>query len=118
VSGNCGSVTSQPAIISFEAASVFDDGVSPNGVLSIGMLSPMPVFEQMNIAVTSQTYCPLTVTLTDMMGGIVRTVYSGTLESLNVLPLSIGCADLPSGTYYLNARCGVDNAVLKVTIVK
>lgn len=118
IGGTCGTVTSQVAFVDFEASSVSDDGVSANGALTLGMLSPMPVSDQMNITVTSNTHCPLTVTLTDMMGGIVRTLFTGTLESLNVMPLSIGCGDLPSGTYYLNARCGVENAVLKVNIVK
>lgn len=120
VGGTCGTVTSQVAFVDFDTipASISDDGVSANGALTLGMLSPMPLSDQMNITVTSNTHCPLTVTLTDMMGGIVRTLFTGTLESLNVMPLSIGCGDLPSGTYYLNARCGVENAVLKVNIVK
>lgn len=121
ITGRCGTITSQEVLVKNKVTipeSVFDDGISEAGNLKIAMLSSIPVSDQMNFTVTSQKHCPLYVNITDMMGSVVRNVYSGALETLSVLPLSVQCADLPTGTYYISARCGTENAVMKVSIIK
>lgn len=117
VSGTCGTSTSDEVEVRSIPSSA-DDGISETGNLKIAMLSPMPINEQLNCTIMSQRNCPLSVQLTDMMGRVVRVMYSGTLETLSVLPLSVNCSDLPNGTYYVSARCGAESAVMKVSIIK
>lgn len=121
VTGRCGTTTSREVLVKNKDTipeSVLDDGTSEAGTLKIAMLSSIPVTDQMNFTVVSQKHCPLHVNITDMMGSVVRNIYSGTLETLNVLPLNVQCADLPTGTYYISARCGTENAIMKVSIIK
>jgi len=119
ITGRCGTITSRNVEVRNPTPnSIFDDGISEAGNLKIAMLSSIPVSDQMNFTITSQKHCPLYVSITDMMGSVVRNVYSGALETLSVLPLSVQCADLPTGTYYISARCGTENAIMKVSIIK
>ncbi|MBI3259121.1 MAG: hypothetical protein HYZ54_06585, partial [Ignavibacteriae bacterium] len=86
--------------------------------INFTLLSSQPASEELTTAVTSITGCELGITLIDNLGRNVMDVFNGTLEAGISRNVSVNIKNLPSGIYWLSAKCGGELSVQKIEILR
>lgn len=116
--GECGSDTSVFADVKVNPPSSVEANEVVNANLVLALLTSMPATDAATATVVAHARCHAVIRLTDMFGQTIQTVFNGMLEPLSVVPMSFSVKNLPTGTYYLNARCGGEATTQKIQVVR
>ena len=118
VRGECGADTSREALLTIDttAKGVNEQPMTQKDV-HLSILSPQPSSDELTAAVTSINGCALGITLIDNLGRNVMNVFNGTIDAGISRNISVDVKNLPSGIYWLSAKCGGENSVQKVEIL-
>lgn len=86
--------------------------------VNISILSSQPASDELTASVTSINGCVLGISLIDNLGRNVMDVFNGALDAGISRNISVNVKNLPSGIYWLSAKCGGENTLRKVEILR
>ncbi len=92
--------------------------VRPEGPISIEKIAPNPVRESAMLRFVLREKGPVAVSLYDVLGRRVRTLYEGRASEGRVQRVRLNASSLPSGVYLLRVRSENGSRTQRVTVAK
>lgn len=89
-----------------------------DGALTLTGVAPNPVRDAATLRLGVTEAVPVTVTLYDLLGRELRTLFDGTPAAGRLVPVTLDASDLPSGRYLLRAVTGTHQATQTITVVR
>lgn len=87
-------------------------------VVTMDAIAPNPVSGEASFSFATREAQPVTVTLYNLLGQEVRTLYTGTTRAGQQQPVQIRTGDLPSGTYFVRLDGTSFNETRRVTVLR